>query len=239
MPNDSLRLQAEVTALSRTDAGIAATLRSGETVRADRVVLALPPRLAAKIAASPPLPDAALRAVQGVSTWMAGQAKALAVYDRPFWREAGLSGDATSRMGPMVEVHDASPARGGPYGLFGFIGVPPEARVAEEALRAHLVAQLVRLFGPDAAQPLALFLKDWASDPHTATVADHAPLMAHPSYGMPQVLADLRDEGLLFAGTEVAPQFGGYVEGALEAAEAVLAVLAQLKHAHHKYCRRD
>ena len=163
--------------------------------------------------------------MENTATWMAGQAKAVAVYDRPFWREAGLSGDAMSRHGPMVEIHDASPHQGGPYALFGFIGVPPQARSDEQALRQHLLAQLGRLFGAEAAEPKQLYVKDWAFDPFTATQADQRPLYAHPSYGMPRALADLWGGKLHMSGTETAPQFGGYLEGALEAAENTLSVL--------------
>ena len=115
-----------------------------------------------------------------------------------------------------------SPAQSGPYALFGFIGVPPEHRADEQALRHHLTEQLVRLFGPNAAAPKQLYVKDWAFDPYTSTEADQAPLYAHPSYGMPSSLACLWDKHLLFSGTEVAAEFGGYLEGALEAAENTL-----------------
>ncbi|MDO9526731.1 MAG: NAD(P)/FAD-dependent oxidoreductase [Gemmobacter sp.] len=220
-PQD-LRLNAAVTALAQTDAGIVATLATGDRLHADRVVLAMPPRLVADIRFLPALPGAATATLQSVTTWMAGQAKALAVYDRPFWRDAGLSGDATSRRGPMVEVHDASPATGGPFALFGFIGVPPEGRSDVPALRHHLIAQLVRMFGPQAATPAQLFVKDWATDPFTATQADRKPVHAHPAYGMPRPLTALWGGTLILAGTEVAAEFGGYLEGALESAEAAL-----------------
>lgn len=39
---------------------------------------------------------------------MAPHAKFVALYDRAFWRAAGPSGMAQSRVGPMAEVHDAS-----------------------------------------------------------------------------------------------------------------------------------
>jgi monoamine oxidase len=221
LPDARKRAHAKVTALSQGDHGITAHLETGETISADQVVLAMPPRLAALIHFTPALPDAALHAMRAIPTWMAGQAKAVAVYDRPFWREAGLSGDASSRFGPMVEVHDASPAAGGPYALFGFIGIPPQARSDTPELRRHLLAQLGRLFGPEGAEPVQLFLKDWAFDPLTATPADSIPLRAHPSYGLPQPMTGLWGGKLHFAGSEVASQFGGYIEGALEAAETV------------------
>jgi len=167
----------------------------------------------------PALPSDAVAAMENIPTWMAGQAKAVAVYNRPFWREAGLSGDAMSRSGPMVECHDASPAEGGPYAIFGFIGVPSASRLDTHALRQQLCMQLSRLFGPEAYEPKHLFLKDWAVDPFTATDLDHRPVHAHPDYGLPQFLSRLWDNALILAGTEVAPKFGGFLEGALEAAE--------------------
>lgn len=219
LPDQGKRLNAEVASLSQTTTGLRAMLTDGTTLDADRAVLALPPRIAARITYVPALPAEAAQAMQLVPTWMAGQAKAMAIYNTPFWRDAGLSGDAMSRAGPMVEIHDASPADLGPYALFGFIGVPPQARKDKEALRSAIKAQLGRLFGPQAATPARLFVKDWAYDRRTAAQADLAPLHAHPSYGLPAAMQALWNGTLLFAGTETAPEFGGYIEGALEAAE--------------------
>ncbi|MEM9477842.1 MAG: NAD(P)/FAD-dependent oxidoreductase [Pseudomonadota bacterium] len=221
-----LSLNAQVASLAMTDGTCCATLQEGTQIEADRIVLAMPPRTAAGLDFAPALPSQATQAMANVPTWMAGQAKAVAVYDRPFWREAGLSGDAMSRRGPMVEIHDASPARGGPYALFGFIGVPPAARADTARLKQAVEEQLVRLFGAGAATPRALFIKDWALDPLTATPSDAAPQYSHPAYGLPTAMRGLWDGKLIFAGTEVAPSFGGYIEGALEAAEVALAQLA-------------
>lgn len=225
IPNTRKRLNAQVQSLTKNANDITAHLTNGETLSASRVVLALPPRIAAEITLSPALPSHTLNAMRTVPTWMAGQAKAVAVYETPFWRDAGLSGDATSRHGPMVEIHDASPATGGPYALLGFIGIPPDGRRDLPLLQQHICAQLARMFGSEAAAPLHLHVKDWAFDPFTATQADTAPLYAHPTYGLPPALENLWDGSLHFAGTEVAQDFGGYLEGALEAAEATLNVL--------------
>lgn len=222
LPEQRKRLDAPVSTLERVEDRIVATLANGEQIVADQIVLALPPRIAAQIAFSPALPAATLQAMQNIPTWMAGQAKAIAVYDTPFWRDAGLSGDAMSRKGPMVEIHDASPAQEGQYALFGFIGVPPQARSDEHLLRDLILAQLSRLFGLEAAAPEQLYLKDWAFDPYTSTEADKAPLYAHPTYGLPPAMSRLWSARLHFAGTEVAQDFGGYLEGALEAAENVV-----------------
>tara|TARA_R110002051_G_scaffold83650_7_gene148311 strand:+ start:505 stop:1536 length:1032 start_codon:yes stop_codon:yes gene_type:complete len=222
LPEARKFLAAPVKALIKKSHGITAVLADGRRFEAQKVVLAMPPRIAAQISFEPTLPDGAMQSMQGIATWMAGQAKVVAVYETPFWREAGLSGDATSRIGPMVEIHDASPSAGGPYALFGFIGIPPQGRRDEATLRQDLIAQLARLFGPRAQAPAQMFVEDWAFDPFAATTADHAPLSTHPTYGLPPAMTGLWDGDLRFAGTEVATQFGGYLEGALEAAEDVL-----------------
>ncbi|MEM6606769.1 MAG: FAD-dependent oxidoreductase [Pseudomonadota bacterium] len=227
----SKMLNAHVKRLEFRKERCAAILGDGREVSSDQVVLAMPPRIAANIEFSPKLPASSYAYLRAVPTWMAGQAKVVAVYQSPFWRDSGLSGDAMSRRGPIVEIHDASPTTGGPYALFGFVGIAPQARLNKEALREAAVDQLVRLFGEDAAEPTALFVKDWATDPLTATPLDAAMAQAHPAYGLPSSLRGLQHGRLIFAGTEVAPHYGGYLEGALEAAEAALACLAKRKAA--------
>ncbi len=222
-------VNAPVTALRRL-AGRVLLLVEGEgeprRVLAQRVVLALPPRLMPGLSFDPPLAPAAVEAMAAIPTWMAGQAKVVAVYSRPFWRRAGLSGDAISRLGPLAEIHDASPADGGVGALFGFVGLPAAERGDGEALQRAAVEQLARLFGPLAGKPAAVLYRDWANDPWSATSRDrHDPGMGHPDYGMPAVLRGLWEGQLLLAGSELAGEYGGFLEGALVAAEAVLGAL--------------
>jgi monoamine oxidase len=225
IPNHTVRLGHRVTAIEPIAGGMAThVVHSGGdqqmTIRSQHVVLALPPRLAAaNIDLKKVVPQTALEVMASIPTWMAGHAKIVAIYERPFWRDAGFSGDAQSRRGPLMEVHDASPCEGGPYALFGFIGLPAKARTDAIALRRACRQQLGRLFGPQVAQPIDLILKDWAQDVLTAVPRDQAPLSQHPEYGLPEALSHLCDGRLLLGSTETASQFGGYLEGALEAAE--------------------
>ncbi len=222
----AIRLNDPVVGIEQTGTGLSVRTASGWTVQAARVVLTLPPRLAAGIEFRPGLGAAVTGALSAIPTWMAGQAKALAVYDQPFWRQSGLSGDAMSHRGPLVEIHDASPMEGGPFALFGFVGVPPDVRSDEQALSDAILSQLFRLFGDDAGRPRSVLLQDWAADRFLATDRDRQPLRDHPHYGLPPLLSDIWGDRLIFAGTEVAPQFGGYLEGALEAAEDAFARIA-------------
>lgn len=227
LPDDRLSIGVQVSHLTRDDAG---THLFAEQERllgtAHHVVLACPPRIAAGLSFSPTLPNAALQVMGNVPTWMAGQAKFLALYEKPFWREAGLSGDAMSRHGPMVEIHDACDPSSGLGALFGFIGVPASVRMdRRDELNEACLTQLARLFGEAALQPLSSLVQDWANEPETATAADWGSQNAHPAYGLPEALSELWDGHLLMGSTEVAEQFGGYLEGALEAAEQVFETL--------------
>ncbi|WP_102260999.1 flavin monoamine oxidase family protein [Mesobacillus jeotgali] len=191
-----------------------------KSIRAAAVILALPTRIVAEsIAFSPKLPDGLMTSLKDKPTWMAGQAKAVAVYERPFWRDAGLSGQVTSWAGPLQEIHDASPDTG--YGaLFGFLGLPAKVRheLGEEHTLRLVIDQLTRLFGPSAEKPIALFYKDWSSDLDTAVEEDALPLTSFPDYGLPAGMSSW-EKRVVFAGTETAPGHGGHLEGALQAAE--------------------
>lgn len=199
------------------------------TVEARQIMLALPPRVIAEtVKFEPALNAAQIQALRNVPTWMAGQAKILAVYDEPHWRNAGLSGDAMSHRGPMVEIHDASPNEGGPYALFGFVGYPADAREAQkDVMMEDALAQLAAVFGPKMAQPLDIELQDWATIPEISRKQDRIPVRFHPSYGLPPILGGLAERGVHFCSTETARGFGGFLEGALEAAENA-ATLARL-----------
>jgi len=188
---------------------------------ARHVVLALPHRLIANIQFGPPLPRELERSLRTTPTWMAGHGKFVARYATPFWRQAGLSGQAFSSVGPLWEIHDASPNDASCGALMAFLdGGTDATRVAPMA-----IAQLARLFGDDAGTPLATYQKDWRSDTWTATQADHEPCTVHPAYGLPLGAQQLLGGRLLLSGTESARDYGGYMEGAIEASENVLQTL--------------
>ncbi len=198
---------------------------------ASQVIVTIPPRVMAQdLALEPAWPEKMMKDMRATPTWMAGQAKFVAAYASAFWREAGLSGDAMSHRGPMGEIHDASDESGQSAALFGFVGASPSYRagIGREALQSQSLAQLERLFGPQAATPLWSAVQDWALDPLTATSEDSRPLSYHPMYSVGEVPADWKSRVAL-AGTERSPNYGGYLEGALEAAElAVQSVLGNL-----------
>ena len=202
------------------------------TWRAEHVLLALPPRLLEhSIEFVPALPPALAQQWRATATWMAPHAKYIAVYDTPFWREQGLSGEARSARGPLGEIHDAS-MPGGSAALFGFFGVPAHVRqsVTEDKLRAHCRAQLARLFGKRAATPKAEFIKDWALDPYTATAADLDGVSQHAEAPATTAASGPWSGRLTGIASEWSPQFPGYVAGAIEAASSGVDGLGRHRH---------
>jgi monoamine oxidase len=219
LPADRLHCNARINAI---DLRTGIHLENGQTCAAQHIVLALPPRIAADLTLWPALTPDQKRRLEAIPTWMAGHAKFVAIYDMPFWRDAGLSGDATSRRGPMAEIHDASGPNGTPAALFGFLGLPPQNRKGRsQEITSAALEQLARIFGAQAVAPTQMVLHDWAFEPETATQHDLVPPSSHPDYGLPPALSGLWNGQLHFASTETAPQMGGYMEGALAAAECV------------------
>jgi monoamine oxidase len=90
--------------------------------------------------------------------------------------------------------------------------------VGRDALVRASIAQLVRLFGPKAAEPLVTFFKDWAADSFTSTDAD-AIAEGHPVPHNRQWIAGKWAQHVSLAGSETSATDPGYLAGALEAAE--------------------
>lgn len=201
-----------------------------QQVRAEHLVLALPPRQLVRVVEQSALPAGMLEDLRRQQTWMSGQAKFLAVYPQPFWRTEGLAGEAFSRAGPLVEIHDASSEDAQQAALFGFLGLPAQlrAKAGADPLIEACIAQLKRLFGPQAGAPAWTAYRDWATEPFTATAADLAEAPAHAAFPGSRYAQALTEQKLWLAGSEFASREPGYLEGALEASGAVVdALLSQ------------
>lgn len=201
---------------------------SEHLIQARHVIFALPPRLLeASVSFSPALDPAMAERWRKTATWMAPHAKFFALYDRPFWRQAGLSGTAQSIVGPLAEIHDATTAPGA-AALFGFVGVSAEQRVAigENDLVRACVEQLGRLFGLEATRPRATLLKDWSVDPLTATTDDQI-ASGHPSPDRGIWVSGAWQGRIWLAGSETSPNEPGHLAGAIDAAERAVSAIVE------------
>jgi monoamine oxidase len=189
---------------------------------ADRVIIAAPPRVIAdKLDVTDEGLESLKKALARVPTWMAAQAKFVAGYRKPFWREQGLSGRAFSRCGPMVEIHDASATDNDGFALFGFIGVPARERInmLSEDLKQACLSQLVKIFGEQAADIENCYLYDWAKNQLIASTLDIHGRPEHPYIDLTRYRKCLKDNRLFLASSEFATQDPGYLRGAIVAAD--------------------
>ena len=214
-----LRLNARATAVARAGEAIIVTLDSGESLRASQVVLALPPRVILNtIAFTPSLPDALHQALQQTHTWMGNTAKAVVTFDRPFWRERGLSGFAVSHVGPLRELHDASPEDASRGVIMGFFTGVAHFDQSSDMRRERVVAQIQRVYDGTAEAVRGYQDVAWWQDDLSAAPDDLTPLSAHPHYGGGELAKGHWDDRLFFAGAETASEHGGYMDGAVEGA---------------------
>ena len=226
IPRERMLLESPITRVSidQSETPLALSNELGMALRCRRLVSTLPPRLLANtIEFTPDLPAFQRKTLSDIPTWMAGHAKAVIVYSRPFWINAGLSGDAFSQRGPLGEIHDASTPEHA--ALFGFFAWDFSKRkgFSEFDLKRAVTEQLTELFGPEAASPLGVVIKDWTGDKLTATSADESMLRYHPRYGLDDI--SLFDGNVILAGSETSPEYGGFLEGALASAERAYAAL--------------
>ncbi|WP_323792585.1 flavin monoamine oxidase family protein [Nocardioides sp.] len=214
-----VRLGAPVTGVADDGAQVSVTTRSGEVVTGDRVVVALPPTLAGRLHYDPLLPAWRDQLTQRVPAGTV--AKTFAAYPTPFWRDAGLNGQAASDQGPVKVAFDVSPPGGKVGVLLGFVEGGEARRwqrLDDDERRREVLDSFVRYFGPRAAEPTSYLEKDWSAEEFTrGCYGAHFAPGVWTSYG-----SALRESvGRIFwAGAEYAVEWNGYMEGAVRSGEA-------------------
>lgn len=200
--------------------GVRVTCRGGEVLEAGRVIVTLPPTLAGRLEYAPALPSWRDQLTQRLP---AGSViKLHVVYDEPFWRAEGLTGQAASDEGPVKVTFDNSPPGGSPGVLVGFMEATDGriwAHRSEAERRDAAVACLVRYFGPRAARPLEYVERDWMAEEFSRGCYG-----AHFTPGVWTAFGEaLRTPigRIHWAGAECAPVWNGYMEGAVRSGEQV------------------
>ena len=232
IPSSAVKTNSVVKNICPHEDRVQLTCENGDTCTATHVILAAPPRILLEtIECESFLDSQTISALRSVPTWMAHHAKAVAVFDEPFWRMMGLSGRIVSTEGPLMEAHDHSGPDGAPAAIFGFVGWPHDMRKSRGIeLEQDIRLQLIRCFGEGAKKPVSINIEDWSSNRFAASQHDLASPMPHPTIG-PDILRQSCGGGKIwFASAEAALQSPGLIEGAIESAQrAATNVLNSLK----------
>jgi putrescine oxidase len=143
-------------------------IADGMTVRARHAILALAPTLYERIAFSPPLPRLQQQLHQHLS--MGFVIKVHAVYDRPFWREQGLSGTAFSPYELSHEAYDNTNHGDERGTLVGFVSdrhADDVFRVSAAERKERILESLSHYYGPEAKNPVVYYESDWGAEEWT------------------------------------------------------------------------
>jgi monoamine oxidase len=218
---EEIRLGVPVRKISQTDSGV--TIEAdGLTVRARRAIVSIPPVLAGRIAYDPVLPSRRDLLTQKMPA--GSVTKVNVVYDTPFWRAEGLSGQAAGDHAPIRFTFDNSPPSGSPGVLVCFLeGAQARrfARVDADARKRAVLASLAGYFGPRAGKPIDYIEQDWNAEEWTRGCYG-----AHLAPGVwTQFGPALREPvgRIHWAGTETAAVWSGYMDGALTSGERAAA----------------
>jgi monoamine oxidase len=194
----------------------------GVTVVARHAIVTAPPALVLEIDFDPVLPPDRLELYRAA---VAGpESKTLVVYDEPFWRGEGWSGQSAGPHSAAEVTLDASPVTGTPGVLasfcFGEVATKVDGLDPEERRRLLLEALRTR-FGPRAADPVEIIETPWWQQEWTRGCS-----MAHLPPGVLTRLGPLLRTPfgrVHWAGTETSTVSHGAIDGAIRSGERAVA----------------
>ncbi|THD67577.1 FAD-dependent oxidoreductase [Robertkochia marina] len=219
LSSDQLLLSTRVTAINDNGDHLVVQTDSG-TIKAVRVVSTLPPNLfQSKIATSPGLPERLLELMQQTHTWMGESIKFALTFKEPFWRNAGTSGTVFSNTGPVTEMYDHADFNDEYFALKGFLNGAYHSVNKEERLKI-ILGQLEKYYGARVREYINFHEVVWAHEPFTyAPYEGH--IFPHQHNGHEQFRQPFMEGRLYLAGSETAPDFPGYMDGAVASAQFV------------------
>jgi monoamine oxidase len=221
---DNVVLSAPVRRIEQNEQRVLVITDAGQ-FEGRRAIVTIPPPFADRICYLPRLTT--LRDQMTQRSSMGATIKVYALYDEPFWRADGFSGESVSTVGPVGVTFDNVTAAGQAALLSFVVGAPARGWAERPAgdRRQIVLSTLGRYFGKRALSPTHYFETDWADEAWSGG----APVAVFPPGTLSVFGTALRAPiGLLhWAGTETAGEFTGFMEGALESGERVAAEVVE------------
>lgn len=222
-----VRLNAAVDRIEVAGSTVTATTAAGQ-FEGRQIIVTAPPLLAGRIHYQPALP--AWRDQLTQRTPMGSVIKCQVIYDEPFWRADGLSGQATGDVPGSRVVFDNSPPDATPGILLAFLEGDEARRLGREPLevrRQIVIDSLVAYFGPRAGKPERYLELDWQQEKWSGGCYG---TLFGPNVWTRYGPALREPVGPIhWAGTEAASVWSGYMDGAVRSGERAAAdVVARL-----------
>ncbi|THV08942.1 FAD-dependent oxidoreductase [Nocardioides caeni] len=198
-------------------------------VRAKRVIVAAPPKQVLGIDFAPGMPVGRRTLLQRQQ--MGRLMKCDAVYETPFWREAGLSGFGIADSGAVRAAFDNGVKNTDHGILLAFVGGSTWRQYGNLSLaerRRAVLQGFAAMFGEQALHPIEYTAQDWTKERWTkggpTAICPPGVLSTHGRHLV-------RPFGRVhWAGTETSTYWTGYMDGAVRAGKrAAVEVLEQLR----------
>jgi monoamine oxidase len=200
-------------------------LETGEhTVRARYAIVTASPTHRASIDFTPALPQQYYGLAR---SWRLGAlSKAFVAYDRPFWREEGLSGEGMSDDETAFLTFDVSPDPQGPGILMVFCAASGFDAYDQDERRRRVIRHLVHLYGKAASTTIDYTDFSWGND----TFAAGGPNPAVGPRAWTTFGPFLREPvgRVHWAGTETAEATSGTMNGAIASGQQSASDVADL-----------
>ncbi|MBF6225108.1 FAD-dependent oxidoreductase [Nocardia abscessus] len=188
------------------------------TVRARRAIVAVPLAIADKISYKPMLPVDRSFLHQRMPS--GSIIKTSVVYDEPFWRADGLSGQSAAPGSPATITIDACTDTGRPGVLCVIIEGPiarQVGRLDDAERRGAVLGALIERFGRKAGSPVDYVEQNWSAERYSGGgMLSHAPTGVLTQFGHA-----LREPcgRIHWAGTESSAVMCGWIDGAVRSGE--------------------
>ena len=140
----------------------------GVVAEGRRAIVAVPPNLTNSIRFRPALPAWRMRMAQAMSQGSIN--KVLAVYETPFWREDGLSGQGFAPYELVRELYDNSPPSASAGVLCTFLAgenAERAGRLGDEERRREVLQGMAKYVGSRALEPVDYIETDWSAQEWT------------------------------------------------------------------------
>ena len=213
---ENIQLSTPVESIDISERVSKVTSKMGQMFKSKIVISTLPPKLFVNtIEIRPQLPESVHEVCENTHTWMHDSIKFAIRFENPFWRESGFSGVLYSNVGPIVEMYDHSSEADDSHSLMGFLH-PNLHHWSQEKRSQAAIEQLSKFFGPKTQDFIDYEDRVWLNDTMTSDT-DTRYLTPHQNSGHPIYQEKLFEGRLIISGSETAPSFGGYMDGAVEA----------------------